>query len=426
MNVTLKNDKYKESFDSLVRAIERGDVKKIDKQYNKTTNDLSKTFESLTDKAEDIAKYVVRGDLDSYVRLLNKKQSNFKIFRRVLNKISGKDTQIKNISDFVNKLPYSTIETAIEHLNISGKILHHEVNFESRTTLKQKEDTCKLQKEGQSKAKSDSNSIKKEVALSPTTEIMFSDSESHTYEDSGYGSSLDEGHEYEEVSHYQEEKSKILTKGLQNLKLPKEEPIYATIPIEHIEAKRKRKQEQQSKHTVSPKLPTSIIIPEKTSFTGQEVKQESQAIFKDVLTVSSQSKNLGYANQKMSTKPKIVGVTLKKSVESVPLRAENQDYRQVVPKVEVPIVKEVVNCKIDSKVKAIVEKFEQNQVKECADMQPTKSKDIMVAQSGIDMKRNPLMNLVMEQCDRKPCKSSSLTHVNVKQLAAQFESYGKR
>lgn len=65
MNGTLKNDKYKESFDSLVRAIERGDVKKIDKQYNKTTSDLSKTFESLTDKAEDIAKYVVRGDLDN-------------------------------------------------------------------------------------------------------------------------------------------------------------------------------------------------------------------------------------------------------------------------------------------------------------------------------------------------------------------------
>ncbi|WP_353274472.1 hypothetical protein [Wolbachia endosymbiont (group A) of Ennomos erosarius] len=162
MNGILKNDKYKESLDSLVRAIERGDVKKIDKQYNEITNDLSKTFESLTDKAEDIAKYVIRGDLDSYVMLLNKKQSNFKIFRRVLNKISGKDAQVKNISDFVKKLPYPTIETAIEHLSISGKILRHEVNCEGRTTFEQKADTSKLQKEGQSKAKSDSNSIKKE------------------------------------------------------------------------------------------------------------------------------------------------------------------------------------------------------------------------------------------------------------------------
>lgn len=396
MNGTLKNDKYKESFDSLVKAIKRGDVKKIDKQYNKTTNDLSKTFESLTDKAEDIAKYVVRVDLDNYVSLLNKKRSNFKIFRRVLNKISGKDTQIKNISGFVNRLPYPTIETAIEHLNISGKILHHEV---------------------------------KESSLSPITKIMSSDSESelsHIYEDSGYGSSLDEGHEYEEVSHYREEKSEILEKSLQSFKLPKEKPIYATIPIEHIEAKRKRKQEQQSKHTVSPKLPTSIVIPEKTSFTSQEVKQESQAIFEDVFAVSLQPKNPGHANQKMSAKPRIVGVTLKKSVESISLRAENQDYRQVVPKVEVPVVKEVVNCKMDSKVKAIVENFEQNQVKEYVDMQRAKSKGIMVTQSGIDMKRNPLMNLVTEQCNRKPCKNSSLTHVNVKQLAAQFESYGKR
>lgn len=186
MNGTLKNDKYKESFDSLVRAIGRGDVKKIDKQYDKTINALFETFESSTDKAEDVAKYVVRGDLDSYVGLLNKKQSNFKIFRRVLNKISGKDTQIKNISDFVNRLPYPTIETAIEHLKISGKILHHKEVKESE--------------------------------LSPITKIMSSDSESHTYEDSGYGSSLDEGHEYEEVSHYREEKSEFLEKSLQSLR----------------------------------------------------------------------------------------------------------------------------------------------------------------------------------------------------------------
>ncbi|WP_353274474.1 hypothetical protein [Wolbachia endosymbiont (group A) of Ennomos erosarius] len=163
--------------------------------------------------------------------------------------------------------------------------------------------------------------------MSPTTKIMSSDSESelsHTYEDSGYGSSLDEGYEYGEISHYREEKSEILEKSLQNLKLPKEEPIYATIPIEHIEAKRKRKQGQQSKHIVLPNLPTSIVIPEKTSFTSQEVKQESNAVFKDVLAVSSQPKNLGHANQKMSTKPRIVGVILKKSVESkstIPLRA---------------------------------------------------------------------------------------------------------
>lgn len=433
MNSISKNDKYKESLDSLVGAIERGDVKKIDKQYNEITNGLSKTFESLTGKAEDIAKYVVRGDLDNYVRLLNKKQSNFKIFRRVLNKISGRDTQIKNISDFVSRLPYPTIETAIEHLKISGKILRHEVNCESRTTFEQKEDTSKLQKEGKSKVKSDSNSIKKEVALSPTKKIMFSDSEPHTYEDSGYGSSLDEGHEYEEVSHYREEKSKILEKSLQSFKLPKEEPIYATIPIEHIEAKRKRKQEQKSKHTVLPKLPTSIVIPEKTFFTGQKVKQGSQAI-KDILTVSSQSKNLGYDSQKVSTKPKIVGVNLKRSVESVPLRVPNQDYKQVVQKVEVPVVKEVVNRKMDSRVKAIVEKFEQNQVKECADMQAAKSKDVMVAQSGINIKRNPLKVTSQDQSLKNPAKeqfdheskayrNSLVTNANVRQLAAQFESY---
>ncbi|WP_264376945.1 MULTISPECIES: hypothetical protein [unclassified Wolbachia] len=103
----------------------------------------------------------------------------------------------------------------------------------------------------------------------------------------------------------------------------------------------------------------------------------------------------------------------------------------------------MVNRKIDSKIKAIVEKFEQNQVKECADMQPAKSKDIMVAQSGVDMKRNPLKitshaqslfvqnkksleNPIKEQFDHEPCKNSLITDVNVKQLAAQFESYVKR
>ncbi|WP_264688610.1 MULTISPECIES: hypothetical protein [unclassified Wolbachia] len=59
-----------------------------------------------------------------------------------------------------------------------------------------------------------------------------------------------------------------------------------------------------------------------------------------------------------------MGAVLKKSVKSksiVPLRAENQDYRQVVPKVEVPVI--VVNRKMKSKVKATVENFEQNQAK---------------------------------------------------------------
>lgn len=86
-----------------------------------------------------------------------------------------------------------------------------------------------------------------------------------------------------------------------------------------------------------------------------------------------------------------MGAVLKKSVKSksiVPLRAENQDYRQVVPKVEVPVI--VVNRKIKSKVKATVENFEQNQARECVGMQPAKSSAIIAAQSDFGIKKNPL------------------------------------
>ncbi|MFP3021776.1 MAG: hypothetical protein ACEY3K_02130, partial [Wolbachia sp.] len=101
-------------------------------------------------------------------------------------------------------------------------------------------------------------------------------------------------------------------------KSPKEEPIYATVSKEHIEAKRKRKQKQQPQSLVLPKPPKPPQVPKKMFTTGQEVRQESKVVVKDKPAVLPKPKNL---SQKVNTEPKVVEVILKKSAERVPLKS---------------------------------------------------------------------------------------------------------
>ncbi|MDE5065940.1 hypothetical protein RYF71_03675 [Wolbachia endosymbiont of Drosophila malagassya] len=258
-------------------------------------------------------------------------------------------------------------------------------------------------------------------------------------EDSGYGSSLNEESVYKEISNYQEKKSKILIENSQSSKSPKEEPIYATVPKEHIEAKRERKQKQQPQSLVPPKPPQA---PKKMFTTGQEVRQESKVVIKDKPAVPPKPKNLSRANQKVSTEPKVVGVILKKSAERVPLKSENQDNRKsaqkaagkAIPKVAAATMKGGANREMGSKVKALKEKFEQNQAKGNANVQLAESKTTPAAQADIGVKKKQSHSFLTEnkrsatkhvtaKSDPKShvSKNSLLTHANVKEMVAQIE-----
>ncbi|QOD38506.1 hypothetical protein [Candidatus Wolbachia massiliensis] len=215
----------------------------------------------------------------------------------------------------------------------------------------------------------------------------------------------------------------------------------------------------------------------KTLTADQEVKQQPK---KDKPKVPPKPKNLGRADQKVEQKPKVVA-TNKPPIPSVippvskkisdtdqkveqkpkvvatnkppiPPKFENQGHRQsvqkavdkVVPKVTVVAMKKGVNSKTDSRVKSIVEKLEQNQAKENVNVQPAESKTTTVAQADISVKKNPseaisqshsfpignkksTLNPLTAKSDPKPqaSKNPLLTHVNVKQIVARFESHGK-
>ncbi|MFP3024222.1 MAG: hypothetical protein ACEY3K_15610, partial [Wolbachia sp.] len=212
MNDPFKSENYKKNLDSLIEAIK---LKNIGEQYNKTVRDLSQTLESFTDKAEDVAKFVICSDLSNYIEPVNKKPSGFfGIFKETFNKILGKDASIQDndIRNFANdKLPSLAEKITFEYLNVLKKISDLEqskknqeehrlygVNLEDRTASKQEENPLYGLQAG----------------------------------DSGYGSSLNEEHEYEDISNYQEKKSKILIENSQSSKSPKEEPIYATVSKE--------------------------------------------------------------------------------------------------------------------------------------------------------------------------------------------------
>ncbi|XCA33106.1 MAG: hypothetical protein ABS808_04940 [Wolbachia endosymbiont of Polyergus mexicanus] len=261
-------------------------------------------------------------------------------------------------------------------------------------------------------------------------------------EDLGYGSSLNEEHEYEDISNYQEQKSKILIENSQSSKSPKEEPIYATVSKEHIEAKRKRKQKQQPQSLVLPKPPRAPQVPKKMFTTGQEIRQESKVVVKDKPAVPPKPKNLSRADQKVSTEPKVVEVILKKSAERVPLKSENQDNRKsaqkaagkAIPKVAAATMKGGANREMGSKVKALKEKFEQNQAKGNANVRLAESKTTPAAQADIGMKKKQSHSFLTEnkrsatkhitaKSDPKShvSKNPPSTQVSVKEMVAQIE-----
>ncbi|WP_425386331.1 hypothetical protein [Wolbachia endosymbiont (group A) of Barypeithes pellucidus] len=488
MNDPFKSENYKKNLDSLIEAIK---LKNIGEQYNKTVRDLSQTLESFTDKAEDVAKFVICSDLNNYIEPVNKKPSGFfGIFKETFNKILGKDTSIQDngIRNFANdKLPSLAEKITFEYLNVLKKISDLEqskknqeehrlygVNLEDRTASKQEENPLyELQERkgdsgyGSSLDKEHeyediSNYQEKKQKENPLYEqredLGYGSSldKEHEYEDIsnyqekkqkenplyeqredlGYGSSLNEESVYEEISNYQEKKSKILIENSQSSKSPKEEPIYATVSKEHIEAKRERKQKQQSQSLVPPKPPRAPQVPKKMFTTGQEVRQKSKVVVKDKPAVPPKPKNL---SQKVNTEPKVVG---KKSVESkptVPLKSENQDNRKsaqkaagkAIPKVAAATMKGGANREMGSKVKALKEKFEQNQVKGNANVRLAESKTTPAAQADIGVKKKQSHSFPtgnkrsamnhLTAAKSHVSKNSLLTRANVKEMVAQIE-----
>ncbi|WP_341817081.1 hypothetical protein [Wolbachia endosymbiont (group A) of Agelastica alni] len=453
MNDPFKSENYKKNLDSLIEAIK---LKNIGEQYNKTVRDLSQTLESFTDKAEDVAKFVICSDLNNYIEPVNKKPSGFfGIFKKTFNKILGKDTSIQDnsIRNFANdKLPSLAEKITFEYLNVLKKISDLEqskknqeehrlygVNLEDRTASKQEENPLyELQER-----KGDSgygSSLDKEHEYEDISNYQEKkQKENPLYEqreDLGYGSSLNEESVYEEISNYQEKKSKILIENSQSSKSPKEEPICATVSKEHIGAKRERKQKQQSQSLVPPKPPRAPQVPKKMFTTGQEVRQKSKVVVKDKPAVPPKPKNL---SQKVNTEPKVVG---KKSVESkptVPLKSENQDNRKsaqkaagkAIPKVAAATMKGGANREMGSKVKALKEKFEQNQVKGNANVRLAESKTTPAAQADIGVKKKQSHSFPtgnkrsamnhLTAAKSHVSKNSLLTHANVKEMVAQIE-----
>lgn len=141
-------------------------------------------------------------------------------------------------------------------------------------------------------------------------------------------------------------------------------------------------------------------------------------------------------------------MTLKKSAESkstVSLKSESQGRKQsaqkaadrAAPEVKVVAVKKEVNSKKDGRVKSVIGKIEQNQAAE--------SKATPAAQADIGVEKDPSkaafqshsfpagnerseMNPITAKSDSKPLVSKKplLMHVNVKEVAARFESHGKK
>lgn len=386
MNDPFKSEDYKKNLDSLIKAIKLGNS---EKQYGKTVTDLSHALEGFTDKAEDVAKLVIRDDLNNCVKKANKKPLILRIFNRIL----GRDVSIRNISNFIkDKLPPSTARTVIEYTDVIQKI--SDLERIERSQDKYRSYGVNLENRQQKK------------------NLLYE------REDSGYGGSLNEDPEYEEISNYQEEKSKSLTKDLRNLQSIKEEPIYVTIPKEHIEAKRENRKKQQLQSLAPPKPPRVPPVPEKMF--NQKIRQEPK---KDKPAVPPKPKDLG---EKVSTEQKIV---MEKSAESnptLPLKSENQDGKESAkkadgPKVLVVAMKKEVTRE-SSKVKALKERFERNQVK---NVLPAENKTASVTQTDISVKRKQSRSFPVgnkkSSINHLASKNLPSTNVSVKEMVKKFE-----
>lgn len=469
MSDLFKSDNYDKNLNSLIRVIKLKDTKKINEQYDETLKDLSQALNGVTNKAEDVAKFVIYSDLNNYVEPLSTKPLGFigtlkGILDRVLGKdIPTKDNDIKNfvgdeLSGFtiekaaeytiilkgINELGYEKLNTLKEFLDSKQskkkqkEYKPHQVSSKNKTISKQKEDTPKLQEGKQPVGKLVMKRIKRPTTAPPppptvpnelkpepqekasTTEkkkVYFkSKPEIIPFSDSGYASLSDEESD-EKIPNYQEKGS-----------------IYAAVSKEHIKTKRVSKQQQQSKPPIPLKPSIASRVP---NANNQEARQKPK---KDKPKILPKPKNLGSADQQVSTKPRIVGVTSQKLAESKPIIPLKKATDKVVPEVKAVIIKEKVNSKKDGRVKSIVGKFEQNQV--------AKSKATPATQADIGMKKDPApsqetasqshsfpvgnkrskMNPITAKSDSKLpiSKKPLLTHVSVKKIAARFESHGKK
>ncbi|WP_353287305.1 hypothetical protein [Wolbachia endosymbiont (group B) of Gerris lacustris] len=392
MSDLFKSDNYDKNFNSLIRVIKLKDTKKINEQYDETLKDLSQALKNSTNNAKDVAKFVIYSDLNNYVEPLNAQPLGFvETLKRILDRVLGKDipTKDNDIKNFVgDELSGFTIEKAAEYtiilkginelgyekLNTLKEFLDskqskkkqeeykpHQVSSKNKTISKQKEDTPKLQEGKQPVGKLVMKRIKRPTTAPPppptvpnelkpepqekasTTEkkkVHFkSKPEIIPFSDSGYASLSDEESD-EKIPNYQEKGS-----------------IYAAVPKEHIKkTKRVSKQQQQSKPPI-PLKPS--IAPRVPNANNQEARQKPK---KGKPKILPKPKNLGSADQQVSTKPRIVGVTSQKLAESKPIIPLKKSADKAASEVKAVAMKEKVNSKKDGRVKSMVEKFEQNQV----------------------------------------------------------------
>jgi hypothetical protein len=207
---------------------------------------------------------------------------------------------------------------------------------------------------------------------------------------------------------------------------PREELIYATVPKEHIEAKKELKQKQQSKPPILPKSSIAPPLPKKMFTAAQEVRQKPKVVetvpksTKDKPELPPKLKKLGHTVPKSSTKLEMVVSSMEKEI----------------------------NYNIDIKVQEIRKKFKQNQAKESPNAQTIESRTPPVAQVNIDVEKKtrpspkvasqfrlfPMrdeisqMNPLSAKSDPRPhvSKNALLIDVNIKQLVVQFENYGRK
>ncbi|TLW90547.1 hypothetical protein FFT13_00030, partial [Wolbachia endosymbiont of Drosophila santomea] len=182
MKDPFKSDNYRENLGFLKEAIKARDELVTIRHYNKTVRDLSQALKRFTDKAEDVAKFVIRSDSIDYVKSMNGKPSGLKILKEILNRISGRNVPVKNISSFIDKLPPPTSMTIFEYLEAYRKISGLEQVERGNIAIAPEKPERSFLKED------------RQVEVN--------------YNDSGHGNSLDEKPGYKEISNYQEKKSK--------------------------------------------------------------------------------------------------------------------------------------------------------------------------------------------------------------------------
>ncbi|MGL9702565.1 hypothetical protein [Wolbachia endosymbiont of Cimex lectularius] len=94
MDDPFKSGNYNKNLSSLIQVIKLKDTKKIDKQYNETVRDFSQALKDFTNKAEDVARFVIYTDLNNYVEPVDKKPLGlFGALKRIW---LGKDVPVKN------------------------------------------------------------------------------------------------------------------------------------------------------------------------------------------------------------------------------------------------------------------------------------------------------------------------------------------